>query len=425
MKSPFSPIQYLTGRSHESLNILHQLLGRIITIFLYGHAALYLNFYIQSNLLESKLKEGYVVCGILAIWAFTAVGTTALAPVRRWSYSVFYITHVILATALLPLLWFHVSHIRIYLYESAVVYASNVILRTLSSKTVPATLRLLENGTVVDIRIPLSQRNKALQHFTPGQHAYLSLPSHPASRTVRSNPFSLASLPTSDSELRFLARVLNGNTARLASSAAGTISKQPLTIEGPYGLPTHADKLLAYDRVLFVAGGIGGTFIAPLYRQLLADLSPSPGSRRRGKVRFVWVARGVGDVAWAVPGPGREGEGFAERIELWVTGGRRGGGGARADVDVGGEGIEMEERKGLLGSSGGDEVGNGAQRLRLRFGRPDLRDVVEETFSRGAGERVAVVVCGPRALAKRLREEVGEKVWQGREVWFWEEVFAL
>lgn len=417
MKSPYSPIQYLTGRTHESLNVLHQLLGRIITLLLYGHAALYLNFYVQSNLLESKLKEGYVICGVLGIWAFTAVGTTALAPVRRWSYRVFYVTHVVLAAALLPLLWFHVSHIRIYLYESAAMYAANVILRSLSSKTVPASIRLQENGTVVDVRIPLNQNKKdLLQRWQPGQHVYLSLPGHSASRMCRNNPFSLASIPAADNELRFLARIRDGNTARLASTATSTASKQTLTVEGPYGLPTHSDKLLQYDRVLFVAGGIGGTFIAPLYRQLLADLSPSPGSWRRGKVRFVWVARGVEDVIWAMPAERREREGFAERMEVWVTGGRARGGGFAEE----GEGIEMEERKGLLGFAGEDGV-----QMRLRSGRPDLGDVVEQTVSHGVGESVAIMVCGPQGLADRLREELGEQVWQGKEVWFWEEVFAM
>ena len=427
MKAPYSPLKYLTASSHESLNTLHQLLGRIITVLLYAHAALYLNFYVQVGVLGSKVREAYVICGILGVLAFTAVGTTALKPVRRWSYRVFYVTHVVLASLLLPLLWFHVSHIRIYLYEAAVVYAANVVLRSLSSKTVPASIRLLESGKLVEITIPLASathaEKKALLKYQPGQHAYISLPGHPASRTFRSNPFSLASLPTQDNQLRFIARVLDGNTAALAS-AAKTSTKQSLTLEGPYGLAIHAEKLLTYDRILFVAGGVGGTFIVPLYRQLLADLSPSAGSWRRQRVSLVWVVRALGEVGWAVPK--EEKEGFGERMGVWVTGAAGASG-----FEGGGEweGIELEETKGLLRSGDGEEanghVGDGAAQSQVHSGRPDLRKIVDETFSHGSSERVAVIVCGPGSLAARLREEVGEKVRSGRDVWLWEESFAL
>lgn len=389
-----------------------------------------MNFYVQANLVTSKLKEGYVICGILGIIAFTVVGTTALAPVRRASYRVFYVTHVALATALLPLLWFHVSHIRIYLFETAMVYALNVVLRSVSSKTVPASLRLLEGGKLVEVRIPVSSGpgRKALKDYQSGQHAYLSLHGHPASRTFRSNPFSFASIPAVDGELRFLARILDGNTATLAQSAKAG-AKQDVTIEGPYGLATHAEKLLQYDRVLFVAGGIGGTFVTPLYRQLLSDLTPSAGSYRRQKVSFVWVTRTLEDVVWALPEEEREREGFVERLWVWVTGATgedSQANGPAAIVGEGDQGIEMEERKGLLGN--GEAHGHlaaGTSQLKTMAGRPNLSHVVEHTFCHGSHERCAVVVCGPQSLNGRLREEVARWVRMGREVWFWEESFAM
>lgn len=398
------------------------------------HAALYLNFYIQSNLLAEKFQEGYVICGIVGVVAFTAIGTTALGPVRRWSYRVFYVTHVVLATLLLPVLWFHVSHLRVYLYETAAVYAVNVLLRGMSSKTVSASLRVLEQGTMVEITIPLASAGKQkrhLQRYQPGQHAYLSLPGHAASRTSRSNPFSVASVPSVDNELRFVARILDGNTAVLAT-AAKLDGKHEVTIEGPYGLAAHAEKLLTFDRVFFVAGGVGGTFIAPLYRQLLADLSPSPGSHRRQKVSFVWIARAVEDVDWAMPREDDEKRGFLERLQVWITQAgshsrRQGGVGFDTGYpDDGDEGIELQESKGLITQDVGErEADLKATGLTLRSGRPDSKRLLEETFSCGVNERVAVVVCGPGSLSRALRDDVGLWVDAGRDVWFWDEGFAL
>lgn len=431
IKSPYSPLQKLTGTSYETINVAHQLLGRIITILLYLHAALYLNFYILNGLVGDKLQQFYIICGIVGVIAFTAIGTTALSPIRHWSYRVFYLTHITLATLLLPILFLHVTHIRIYIYETAALYALNALLRTLATATHNATLKLLPGTNLLEITLQTSKT------FQPGQHAYLSLPGNPLLRTLNSNPFTLAVLPTLSTGLKFLARVRSGNTTNLARLASKSTpdsiqNQQRLKLEGPYGLPTHSEKLLSYPRVLFVAGGAGGTFIAPLYRHLLADLSPGKGSYRRGKVSFVWVVKGLGDVGWALPEPLDTGEreGFVERLRVFVT--SAGGGpavrGGGLGVSGGGEeGFELEEREGLLPAEGdGDADKVGSKDLVVHTGRPDLKRVASETFSHGSDERVAVVVCGPSGLSEALRREVRPWVMEhGRDVWFWDEAFGL
>ncbi|KXS95627.1 hypothetical protein AC578_3563 [Pseudocercospora eumusae] len=432
LKSPYSPLQFLLGTSHESLISIHQILGKIITILFWCHAVLYVAFYIMNSLLAAKLKEFYIICGLFAILGFTAVGTTALKPVRDWSYRVFYITHVSLATILLPALYFHVEHIRPYIYETALVYVVNVGLRLISSKSHNASIKQVSDN-LVEISIPLA---KGAGRWQPGQHAYVSLQGNPALRTFRSNPFTVASIPPIDGKLRFLARILDGNTAKLVRHAPGS----KVSVEGPYGVASHGAKLLSYDRVLFVAGGVGATFIVPLYRQLLSDLSPSKGSYRRQKVSFLWIARSMADVSWAVP-EDSEREGFTERLTVFLTKDTEGHatttsdgfaiGGDEEDGAPGEEGIELEERKNLI-AEGGDEKGgvnsdgdNATNGLSLRVGRPDLAQAVQDVFTQSSTERVAIVVCGPRGLSRNVRKEVGRWVKRGRDVWFWEEVFGL
>ncbi|KAK0364333.1 hypothetical protein LTR02_008585 [Friedmanniomyces endolithicus] len=436
LKSPFSPLQLLTRCSHETLNNSHQLLGRIITLLLYLHAAFYLNFYVLLGLLGSKVKETYVLCGIFGILAFTAVGITALAPLRKWSYRVFYITHVSLATAILPVLFFHVSHIRVYLYETTLIYALNVALRTLTLHSLPATLRLVPGTNLLEIEAPLHRHQHASRRrWQAGQHAYVSLSGHPLLRTFKSNPFTVASSPGVDDRLRFVARVLDGNTAKLAQAAGSEDAKTNvlLTVEGPYGVASHSEALLSYDRLVFVAGGVGATFVVPLYRQLLADLSPSPGSYRRQKVSFVWIVRSEAEVSWAIPAEGKEREGFVERLSVCVTGGghlsRRPANGRSAGTSAGAtdyeaedEGIELEDHKNLLSSAEASLEG-----VSTSTGRPNLAHLVDQAFAhRGDNhaEKVAFVVCGPQGLSRALRKEAGRWVARGREVWFWDESFA-
>ncbi len=439
IKSPYSPFQYLTGKSHETLNVYHRLLGKAITFLLYLHAIFYVNFYVQKSLLISKLQELYVLCGIFALVAFKVI---SIPPHKYKSYRIFYTIHITLASLLLPFLFFHVSHLRIYLYESGAIYLCHTLLRSYATTTISGTIKTIPTGTghddLIEITIPTSQHTttafQPILTYRTAQHTYLSLSRSPLARSINSNPFTLASLPSIDNELRFYARVHAGNTAALAKAAAAATHSPTndltLTLEGPYGVQTHPDRLLTYDRILLVAGGIGATFVVPLYRQLLTDLSPSPGSYRREKVRFIWAVRSAEEKAWALPEEGKDGEGLGERAEVFVTGStgaseREGGGGAGAEE--GEEAIELQERTGLLADgSRSQEIHDGSESNgRLHTGRPDLHAVVGETFSHGASERVAVVVCGPKSLSRDLRREVGRwVVGQGREVWFWEESFG-
>ena len=294
---------------------------------------------------------------------------------------------------------------------------------------------MLPVTNLIEVEIPITSDSGHLRRFAPGQHAYLSLAGHPTwKKSFKSSPFSVASIPITDGNLRFYARPLNGNTAQLAQHASAARLKHQLTVEGPYGVRDHSDKLLQYDRVLFVAGGVGATFIVPLYRQLLADMSPSRGSYRRQKVSFVWVAKSMADIEWAVPKETKEREGFLERLKVYITRASdspdllRETESEHANVGYAeqDEGIELEERQNLLSPEmNGSIDAKGGSELAAYADRPDLKRLIDQTFSHGSSEKVAVFVCGPNDLNHRVRRAVGSWVGRGREVWFWEETFAL
>ncbi|KAI5370211.1 Putative ferric reductase, NAD binding domain, ferric reductase transmembrane component-like protein [Septoria linicola] len=428
VKSPWSPLQLLTGCSEASLISLHQLLGRIVSAFFWTHVILYVNFYVLNGLLLAKVKELYIICGVLAIISFTAISTTAFRTLRNKSYKVFYVTHVSLATVLLPVLYLHVHHIRSFVWETVAIYTSNAILRYFATRTHTGVVKKVRDASLVEITIPVSQ---GALRWQPGQFAYISLAGHPLLRTFRSNPFTVASVPAIDNQLKFVARILDGNTLALANSAK---ENQNISVEGPYGIASHADRLLGYDRIVFIAGGVGATFIVPLYRQLLSDLSPSKGSYRRQKVSFVWAARSFSEVTWPLLTNLKEKEGFIERLTVYVS--RQVEGDATAQQESafvladeeelpGDEGIELEEQKNLLQGRGDDDRDTTTAEIQVRKGRPDLAQVVDQAFSKSSTERVAIVVCGPPHLSQSLRQKVGPWVKRGREVWFWDESFAL
>ena len=430
----FSLIQYLLGLSHEELNPYHRMLGRILIAFFALHASLYLNFYVQKSLLLKRIRDLDVLLGIFAITSFFLIGTTALAKVRAYSYRLFFLLHVLLSVVILPTLYFHVSHVRIYIIESAFLYAILILQRNLSTKPVAAKLSLLPSTSLIAISLPNLKKR-----FTPGQHVYLSLPATTSSpfNKLRLNPFTIASVPQ-DQETCLVVRALSGNTQQLANAAQSSdANPTPLNIEGPYGASSNfLDQVQSCDRILLVAGGVGATFTLPIYRHLRA--TNTHGSER-SKVRFIWSVRGEADAVWGIEQLEEDdtaGKQLPPHCEIYITSpaSAQAAPFQRRHTADDGESIELDERNRLL--YGDDPQATeppnpetstprtGTSRPLFRRGRPNLSTIADEIFSRSPSGTTAVLVCGPAAMGAELRGAVGRWVRRGRRVFWHAEEFA-
>ena len=402
--------------SHEELNPYHRLLGRVIITFFSLHASMYLNFYVQKGLLLKRIQDWDVILGLAAISTALLLGTTALAKIRDWNYRVFFYSHVILSISLLPTLYLHVSHLRIYILEAGLIYVLLILQRNFSQASANSTITQLPHTNLLSITIPLT-KSLSSKTYKSGQHIYLGFPSLP--QKLRINPFSIANpSPNSDRKIHLVARKLNGTTSLLADLATNSDSKTPpsrsstpLFIEGPYGSAAHFPDLANFDRALFVAGGVGATFTLPLFIDLMQR-------QRKGEnipsTKFVWTVRERADAVWGLQML-REylGENSLPGVELYVTGAGHRSSGARHDD---GEEIELQERQHLM--SGVDES-DAINSVATMNGRPNLRALVDQIFTISANEKVAVLVCGPRGMGKGVRREVGRWVLgKGRDV-FW------
>ncbi|KAF2744818.1 hypothetical protein M011DRAFT_448634 [Sporormia fimetaria CBS 119925] len=436
MRSPYSPMQLLTRMSHEELKASHHILGRIIFALFSLHTAFYLNFFVQSGFLAKRIRDRDVIFGLVSIALFSVLSTTALGLLRRWNYRVFYISHIALANVLVVPLFVHVTHIRPYVYQVVGVNAVHLVLRALSRRKYRGTLKPIAGTNLIQVRIPLSTGNTAL-NWKPGQHVYLSRPSSKSSsRAVwaelgawcQTNPFTVASIPGRHRELMLVARTMNGNTKHLASLARTLSADGPdeateieLCLEGPYGASTRLPNLLRFDKILFVAGGVGATFIMPIYRTVVeANDFKLPGSP---KVRFIWAVRKLAETRWALSGlrPSHgEDEGAVDRanIEVYVTG-TQGPDLQVNGVTVDGD-IEMAENEQLLSTE--EQTENPHKGLVVHNGRPKLGSIVDEAFAHTS--RVAVIVCGPKTMSEQLSLAVQKWVRQGHNVYWHDETFA-
>lgn len=422
----WSPIQYLTRMSHEELNPYHRLLGRLLIAFFSIHAMMYLNFYIQLNLLSKRIQDRDVILGLTAIITFITIGTTALAKVRTWNYRVFFYVHVILSLSLLPILYFHVSHLRLYIIESVAIYLVLILQRNVSQTTTNANIKLISSANLLAISIPLTKALSS-KDFTPGQHIYLGFPTLP--QKLRINPFSIANIdPHKDNKIELVVRALSGTTAMLADDATkkGTTS---ITLEGPYGAAKYFPDLATYDQVLFVAGGVGATFTLPVYLDLLHR-------KARGeslpKPKLIWAVRRNVDAQWGIKQVLESCDDLPEAFKVYTT---------QGDVDIqdsdpsarrtqstseaeGSGSIELQEQDRLLSDSSTPGESTPGAAKSMYNGRPDFGAIIDEAFSYDGRERVAILVCGPRGMGASVRREVTRWIWKGRNVFWHSEEFG-
>ncbi|MCJ1315741.1 hypothetical protein MMC15_001061 [Xylographa vitiligo] len=391
--------------------------------------------------LTKRIKDIDVQLGLAAITSFVIIGTSAISFIRHYSYRIFYTLHIALSFAILPILYFHVKYLRIYILETAAVYIPLVLQRyTVKQYRGSATVTLVPSTSLIRISLPATTLPRQTT-YRPGQHVYLSRPFPNGTSSAsfsHMNPFSIANLPLEDSpRIELIARELDGSTKMIAEAARRHEgSSLNFLLEGPYGSATKFPDLLDYDHVLFVAGGVGATFTLPIYRDLLGKTSNNNDSakgseisgiekdagktRRRAtashvirkttaevgsqqtdedsksvsnsKLSFIWSVRTVEDATWGLDAIQQQNGSIPEGFELFVSG-------------------KQKESQSSIPAA-------------AVYGRPQVKSVVEKVFMRSDSQRVAVLVCGPAALGRDIRREVGEWVWKGREVWWHEEQFS-
>ena len=128
------PLQLLVKSSYK-LNIsLHKVTGMIVIAFFAIHILFYSIFFVKLDIFWESVKYSNIVVAMISAGILFILGITATRFFRRRHYWWFYKLHVIGSALVLPLLFFHVNHIRIYLFESAAVLIINAVLRTFSSR---------------------------------------------------------------------------------------------------------------------------------------------------------------------------------------------------------------------------------------------------------------------------------------------------
>ncbi|KAK8035447.1 hypothetical protein PG993_010442 [Apiospora rasikravindrae] len=416
-----NPVAYAFRSSHEEINRWHRTLGRIVYFLLAVHAILYSNKFVQMGIVLKMSTNTTVILGLVGIISMALLNTTALAAVRNYSYRVFFATHLTVAMTLPIVIFFHVHHARLYMIESLVVIVVDIGVRKFYTVTAQASLQSIPGTDLVKIIATVSPEMAAQFKDSPGAHAYVNVPpsSRPSANPVSPanlvfesiySPFTVAGVSEDSWELTLVARQLQGpmtrNFARLATLGRAN-TRFSLGIEGPYGVARYFPQFIGvkFDRVLLFAGGVGATFTLPIYHYLSRE---HPLTR----TEMIWAVRQPGEATW----PTSELEKSIlddDRVHLYLTGNDFGpddnGSGADGEIEL--DQLSTDHRRAKHAA-----VSN--------HRRPDLKKIVDDAFRQGVEDRVAVLVCGPDAMARELREYVGAWAKKGRYVWWHNEGFT-
>ncbi|GJE84448.1 ferric reductase family protein [Phanerochaete sordida] len=412
-------ISWLTGVSHEKLNILHRAAARTCLMFLWLHAIARASAGLPE---QFDFTHGWMRWGALGLTAFTLAAILSLRPIRNAFFEFFLISHIVLIGIFLIAGFLHTRHPGFgeYVWPALVVWAFDRVLRggrlvwnnrfglSKQKHHCTATAELISADTV---RLTLRRCFK----WKPGQHAYVILPTV-SSLPTEAHPFTIASIPESldapdeskERDVVFLIRAREGFTGRLRELAVNGATTVPALVDGPYGCPPD---LTRFSTSILVAGGSGVSYTLPLLLNLVRQAKLGKSAVRR--VVFVWSVREADHVRWISQVLGdalmaAQSTGLAVDPRVYITGSTPPtpplpvvgySDSDRGSVNIESPISEKDVKMSLPAYSA----------LRILHGRPSIRKVLQEEISASAGP-VSVDVAGPSGLSQSVAQALASDI---------------
>ncbi|KAF2194711.1 hypothetical protein K469DRAFT_706201 [Zopfia rhizophila CBS 207.26] len=273
-------------------SLMHRWMGRICVIQGLVHGII--NASTSSPLVADNL--------LLSL--LSALGGLSFLYVRRYMYEIFLKTHLVFSLALAVTLWIHVSFANtravVCLGVGSALWLMHHVawlIRLIYRNTGPGcskdiTFNRLSNEASSAQAMTVNITLRRPWNISPGQYVYLTLPGITRHRAgfIQSHPYVIAWADGSD--ITLLIQRCDGFSDTLFTT---NLQKQPsVIVDGPYG---QIQPLDAYDKVLFIASGIGIAAHLLSIRHLLE--AHQKQSARVRRLSLVWFIETSDQEAWA------------------------------------------------------------------------------------------------------------------------------
>jgi len=220
--------------------------------------------------------DDWVVPAMFFVWVFMLIGMGIFAHeyFRRNHFELFYYTHhiymVIYVAVLIqaPSLWYYlIGGLSLWMLDRVIRFQRGC--RQVQIKELKAL-----PGAITHLKVSYS--GKAGISYAPGQYCFLNIPEI---SSLQLHPFSISSAPCDGSStLDFHIKNMGEDTftGTLQTLARNSNSMETsLSVDGPYGTPIEFAR---YQRIVFVAGGIGITPAHSNFRHIVKQaLTPDAG----------------------------------------------------------------------------------------------------------------------------------------------------
>mmetsp|Transcript_20346 Transcript_20346/g.40351 ORF Transcript_20346/g.40351 Transcript_20346/m.40351 type:complete len:969 (-) Transcript_20346:201-3107(-) len=292
------------GLNRNSLIRVHQWTGNVFLLLVLAHGVLMAvaTSRVKKNPLTA-FPSNFTVGLVLAATclAFVSMGLLARDCVRRAAYEVFLVAHLVtFGIFIIAVLW-HADGAWKFLGGGAVLWVADALIRfaRATSLVEVCDASLVARGDVLKISYlteaggnicakPSARHLEPLLHGM-AQHVFINVPEL---SKVEWHPFSISSAAEDDFTTHHIKNqgpeTFTGRLHALMIKAKdeGRLDKIRLNIDGPYGRPLEYRR---YEKIIFVAGGIGITNIHSSFKTLylLAKAGLLPVTR----VHLIWVAK--------------------------------------------------------------------------------------------------------------------------------------
>ena len=252
--------------------------------------------------------------GVVSCLALILLCITSLSKIRRWSYRLFYATHVVLGWTMLIFALLHWGPAGLYMMPSIIYYLActmPVVIQSFANFFIDGGVKLSKTTFIrnsnkcVEMIFPKSHAAHLMETAYSGPYVRICVPE----LSLMWHPFTVASSFDDPSKLKLLFRVYGPFTNKLynrlemCENAEDEKLRLPPTIliDGYYGSQDWASQAMKHDSVLMVAGGIGITPFLSMIATLHAAISNCSQTFDKNKhkvttkyVAFHWFCRDEG-----------------------------------------------------------------------------------------------------------------------------------